>query len=152
MRPLPLAIFAAGLLGISHLHASPCTISPLSVYDTPAFTCQLGPFTMADFTYTFLAGTLHIPDTGLTVTPLTGPDFYGLEFSSALFSATGTDFARYLLAYTFDPAPIRSAEDILNDPVIFPGLVQITTDICRDAAFIGAVCPTSTATLQVFDD
>src|SRR5437764_1493369 len=151
MRPLHFTLLLAATLGCApYLRASACTTSPLSVYDSAGFTCQLGPFTMADFTYTFLAGTFTVPDTAITVTPLNGTDFFAMEFSSTQFSATGSDFTRYLLAYTFDPAPIRSAEDILNDPVIFPGLVQITTDICRDAAFTGAVCPTSTATLQVF--
>jgi hypothetical protein len=134
------------------LHASTCGPAALSVYDSPGFTCQLGNFTLTDFTYTQLSGTVTIPDTAIQVTPSTGPGTLALEFSSSAFSVAGSDFAHYLLAYTWDADPIRSLEDILNDPVIFPGLAQITTTACIDAAFTGAVCPTTTATITVFDN
>jgi len=58
-----------------------------------------------------------------------------------------------LLAYTWDPSPIRSLEDILNTSTpVFPGLAKITTDACRDAAFSGTSCPTSIDTLVVSHD
>ena len=145
-------MFVAGILAFgADLNASPCVPALLSVYDAPGFTCELGPFTLTDFTYTQLAGTVAIPDTSILVTPITGPDFYAVDFSSGAFSVSGTDFTTYLLAYTWDPAPIRSLEDVLNDPVVFPALSQVTTEVCIDSAFIGPLCPTSTTTLTVFD-
>src|SRR5438132_6252927 len=104
MRPLQFAILLAiGPGCVSQLRASACTTSPLSVYDASGFTCQLGPFTLTDFTYSFISGTLTIPDTAITVTPLAGLDFFSLTFSSTLFSASGSGSALYLLAYTWDP-------------------------------------------------
>src|SRR2546430_1568517 len=43
-------------------------------------------------------------------------------------------------------------DDLLNDPVVAPGLIKITTDGCVGAAFVGAVCPTFTNTVIVSDD
>src|ERR1041385_4455046 len=98
---MPLRPALVGLLLLSSvvLHAPPCGSAALSVYDSPGFTCQFGNFTLKDFVYTQLAGTVTIPDTAIQVTPITGPGTLALEFASNAFSVSGSDFARYLLAY-----------------------------------------------------
>jgi len=113
--------------------------------------CQIGGVTVVNVSYTFVSGTISIPDTDITVTPSSGSDLIGLTFSSSDFSASGTNSAVYMLSYTWDPGDIRSLEDILNDPPSFPGLAQITTVDCEDAAF-SPTCLTSTDTLVVSDN
>lgn len=132
-------------------YAAPCVQASLASYEELGSTgCDIGPFTVKDFSYNLLAATVLIPDTAIQVIPAFSPNRFGLRFASQNFSVSGADFAHYLLAYTWDPGDIVSLEDILraNTPV-FPGLVKITTDICKDAAFIGPVCPTSSTSITV---
>ncbi len=135
------------------LFAAACAPALLSVYDAPGFTCDAGSFTVKDFVYSQITGTVTIPDTAITVTPVFGPDTVGLQFSSSQFTVSGADFTKYLLAYTWDPGDIRGFTDFLDtDPPVFPGLAQITTDLCLDAAWVGTSCSTTTATVTVSDD
>ena len=43
-------------------------------------------------------------------------------------------------------------DDVLDDPVIFPGRAEVDTVGCLGAAFTGAICPTSSVAIMVFDD
>jgi hypothetical protein len=135
------------------LTASPCATDLLSNYILLTSTgCQVGPLTVKDFTFNLIAATVVINASDITVTPVFALNRFGLDFSSNSFAVSGSNFAHYLLAYTWDPGDIRSLEDVLGDPVTAPGLGKITTDICEDAAFVGAFCPTTAATTSVFDD
>ncbi|HYW44417.1 MAG TPA: hypothetical protein VE959_16260 [Bryobacteraceae bacterium] len=154
MRAFRFPILLLLALGAAEgLLASPCVPALLSVYDGAGFTCQFSGFTLTNFSYTFVSGTVTIPDSSILVTPVTGPDQLSLAFSSGSWSVSGANSSKYVLAYTWDDfGPIRSLEDILNDPVSSPGLAKITTDICIGAAFAGTVCPTTTTSITVFDD
>ncbi len=136
------------------LFGSACVVDFLTNYEALGATgCQVGPFTVNNFSYTLVASTVNIPDTDITVTPVIGAGSFGLMFSSPDFDVTGNDFARYLLAYTWDPGDIRSLEDVLNTSTpVFPGVATITTDACEDSAFTGATCPTTDVTLVVFSN
>jgi len=113
----------------------------------------MGPFTVKDFSYSSVSTNVAITDSDITVTPVFGPDSFGLLFSSTLWNISGSQFAHYLLAYTWDPGSIRSLEDILNTSTpVAPGVAKITTDACRDAAFVGAFCSTTVDTIVVSHD
>jgi len=111
--------------------------------------CLVGGLTVTNFGYAFSSGVDNIPDTSITVTPSLGPDTLELQFSSPDFSESSGDLAVYQLTYEWDPGDIRSLEDIL-DPPSFPGLVQITSVDCENAAF-SVGCPFSD-TLVVSDN
>jgi hypothetical protein len=83
-----------------------------------------------------------------------GPQaYFGLMFSSGKFSVTGTDSAKYLLTYFWDPGDIRGFMDVLDDPVVPPGLAQVTTGYCFNGEFPpGVDCPPATGTVTVFDN
>jgi hypothetical protein len=115
--------------------------------------CQLDTFTLTNFSYSFVSGTVSIPDSDITVTPSTASDMVGLTFSSPDFSVSGSDSAVYLLGYTYDPGDIRSLEDILNATTpVFPGFAQVTTEDCENSAFSGMTCPNTTDTITVSDN
>jgi hypothetical protein len=137
------------------LFAAACAPAALSVYDTSGFTCTqtLGPntFTVKDVTYSLISGTVAIADSDITVTPVFGSDTLGLMFSSSKFNVTGSDSAKYLLTYFWDPGDIRGFFDILDDPVVPPGLAKIATDFCFNGEF-GVACPPATGTVTVFDN
>jgi hypothetical protein len=144
-----------GLLAFCSLPllAGTCVTDTLFDYEALGVTgCQLGALTVNNFGYSNVSG-LTIPDTAITVTPTFTTGSWTLMFSSSDFDVTGTDSSVDLLTYTFDPGDIRSLEDILNaHSPVFPGLAQITTEDCEDAAFVGATCSTSTDTIVVSDD
>jgi len=134
--------------------SSLCVTGTLASYEAlGAGGCMIGSLTVDNFSYSFISGTVTIPDTSIIVTPTMGLDSVALTFASADFSVSGADSAVYLLAYTWDPGDIRSLEDILNaNSPVYPGLAQITTEDCEDAAFSGSICPTSTDTIVVSDN
>jgi hypothetical protein len=161
IRLLVLFLFAFG--AVPGLFAGPCASALLSVYDTSGFTCTqtLGSytFTAKDVSYTLISGTIAIADTDILVTPVSGvtsvygapQPYFGLEFSSGKFSVTGSDTAKYLLTYFWDPGDIRGFVDILDDPVVPPGLAKIATDFCFNGEF-GVACPPATGTVTVSDN
>jgi hypothetical protein len=48
-----------------------------------------------------------------------------------------------LIGYFWDPGTIRSAGQVMNDPVTAPGLSQLTVTGCENSNFINGVCPTT---------
>jgi MYXO-CTERM domain-containing protein len=147
IRLLFLLTFAAA----PSLFGAACAPALLSVYDAPLFTCQMGSFTLKDVTYSLISGTVTIADTDITVTPSPSSDTLGLKFSSPKFSVSGSDSAKYLLTYFWDPGDIRWLVDVLDDPVTPPGLARIATAFCFNGEF-GVACPPATGTVTVFDD
>jgi hypothetical protein len=133
------------------LFAGACAPALLSVYDAPSFTCQVDQFTLKDVTYSLISGTITIADTDITVTPAIGVNNLSLKFSSAKFSVSGSDSAKYVLTYFWDPGDIRGFAETLDDPVVAPGLAQITTAYCENGEF-GVACPPATITSTVFDN
>ena len=122
------------------LGSAGCTIGPLAP----------GQFaTVKGFAYSLIASTVTIAATDITVTPSQPVDRFALTFSSPKFNVSGSDFARYLLSYTWDPT-IRSLEDILDDPVVAPGTATITVKGCKNAPF--PCLPGDIVTSTVFDN
>src|SRR6202022_1077182 len=76
-----------------------------------------------------------------------------LNFASSGFNVSLNGSVQYLIAYTIDPHDdIESMDDIMDPPSAVLGFANITTVGCVGAAFTGAICPTSTATVTVFDN
>jgi hypothetical protein len=152
-RLLPRWLCVLTICSVPGLAASVCVTDTLSDYIALGATgCQLGVLTVTNFNYSYVSGDVIIAASSITVTPSTAPDLVGLMFSSTDFSVPNTDSAVYSLGYTFDPADIRSLEDILNaDPPTYPGLAQVTTVDCENAAFSPG-CSTSTDTVVVSDN
>jgi len=138
----PLCIPGGSLASYEALGASGCVVDPTT------------SVAVGSFSYTVLPSTGVItPDTDIFVTPVfLGSGHIGLNFTSASFGVTGSQFVDYQIGFTWDPPPIRSADDLLEDPVVPPGSAQVTTSLCLGAAFTGTVCPLSTALLTVSDD
>jgi len=140
------------LLGHLHANAAPVCISgnSLASYESlGAIGCDVGPVTVKDFVFNVASvggGAIAVADTDITVTTEFIPGGVGLGFASGGFNVSGTGFANYLIAYTWDPtADIRGAADILD-----PGLADIVTDLCVGAAFSGATCAGAPISLHVF--
>jgi hypothetical protein len=115
--------------------------------------CQIGSLQAVDFSFTTISSTVIILAGDITVTPMVTGNMLEFKFTSAKFNISGTDTAKYLLAYTVDPGDVRGMEDIMyaNSPV-FPGFASVTTLVCKDAAFSGTSCPSSTASLMTSDN
>jgi MYXO-CTERM domain-containing protein len=114
------------------------------------------PLIVEDFSYGVLSSSspgVVTPDTDIFVTPVVlGSGHPGIELTSDTFSVTGTDFVNYQIGFTWDLPDIRSGDDILTDPVVAPGLAEVTTGLCLGAEYTGTSCSMSTASLTVFDD
>ena len=153
MRLLSVLLLPAAALATPVTPAVPCVVGSLSSYIALGSTgCQVGPLGVVNFSFAPLTGNnVTILAGDVTVTPIVTSPVFGLQFSSPEFTAAENDIVRYLLGYTWDPGDIRSLDDVLSDPPTPPGFAKITTDACIDAAFTDAVCPTSVATISVFD-
>lgn len=133
------------------LHGAVCAPDLLFNYiNLGASGCQIGPYSVVDFTYSLIASSVTIASTDITVTPVFPAGGFGLTFSSDKFNISGSDFARYQLGYTWDPGPIRSLGDVLDsDPPVNPGTVTITTEGCKNSAF--PCLPADSVKVTVFD-
>ncbi len=152
MRRLFLTLSLLACAGAPRLSASLCVTDTLANY-VASSGCTLGEFTLQGFTYMQISGTVTIPASSITVTPLISGDLRSLTFSSASFNLSFPDSSVYLLGYTWDPGDIRSFEDILNaNSPVFPGFATIDTSLCENAAFTGATCANTIDTLQVTDN
>jgi hypothetical protein len=136
------------------LLAGTCVVDTLANYVALGATgCQIGGLTVDNFNYSPVSGDVTIAASDITVTPSFTTGTWTLMFSSGDFNVSGNDSAVYLLAYTWDPGDIRSLEDILNaNSPVYPGLAEISTEDCEDAAFVGSVCSTHTDTITVSDN
>src|SRR5437660_8909198 len=103
-------IVVAGLCAAAH--ATPCAPDTLANYlalaPGPTGGCTVGPLTFHDFGFfivTSSGGPTPVTDAGITVTPVSGPYNFGLQYSSGGFSVTAGQSIQYLLTYTVDPEP-----------------------------------------------
>ena len=91
--------------------------------------------------------------TQIMVTPLMTGLTAGLLFSSNSFQVTGSQSATYLVTYSGDPVIRSVTETIDPPPVIPPGSVSVTTNICLGTVFPpSGICPGPNATLTVSDN
>jgi hypothetical protein len=129
------------------LTASPCTSgATLDTYVALGVTgCTVGPQTVNNFSFSSSAsgGATAIPDTDITVTPTFGSGFYGLLFASSDFSVP-LGSVSYTIGYTWDSIPIRGMDDVLD-----PGDVNILTNGCVGAAFVGVSCSGTPVSVSV---
>lgn len=140
-------VFAGFLILACQLTASPCTSgATLDTYVTLGVAgCTVGPQTVNNFNFFSSAsgGATAIPDTDITVTPIFGSGFYGLLFASSDFSVP-LGSVSYTIDYTWDSIPIRGLGDDLD-----PGDVNILTNGCVGAAFVGVSCSATTVSVSV---
>jgi|SRR6185437_16587523 len=152
MRRLFLTLSLLTCAGAPRLSASLCVTDTLANY-VASSGCSLGEFTLQGFSYAQISGTVTIPSSSITVTPLISGNQLSLTFSSGSFNLSFPDSSVYLLGYTWDPGDIRSFEDILNaNSPTFPGFATIDTSLCENSAFTGATCPNTIDPLQVTDN
>ena len=135
--------------------AGPCIPDTLANYEAlPATGCNVGPLNFSGFSFS-QSGTVMVGDTNIMVSPVFGiiDSDYGLSFTSSGFKVSGTNTSTYVITYLEDPTgPIRSLDDVLDDPVVAPGRAEVDTVGCLGAAFTGGICLTSTVSIMVFDD
>jgi hypothetical protein len=152
MRPLQVLFLAFLLFATAEsIHAAACVPALLSVYDVPSFTCDFGPFTLKDFTFTLgptVGSPATVSDSGILVTPTTASLRYGLSFSSAGWSVTSGQKVTYFIVYTWDPGPIRSLEEVMNDPPTGAGSSTVKTDACLGGAWVGCLFPMTSVTVS----
>ena len=136
--------------------AAPCPAgpSPLSNYTAlpPAGCSVLGDVKVMDFSFALdPASTIAIDEEDITVEPLVlGNLQFGLRFRYGGFAVTVNDLLRFTITYAWDPADIRTLEDVLeiNSPV-FPGEARVDTEVCPGSTF---PCPSPVLTLFVRDN
>src|ERR1035438_375610 len=111
LRSLPRWLGVLAICSAPGLAATICGTDTLANYVAlGSGGCQIGGLTVTGFSSPFVAGTVSIPDTSITVTPSVVGDTLGLTFSSSLFNLSGSDSAKYMLDYTWDPGDIRSLD------------------------------------------
>jgi hypothetical protein len=131
---------AVFLVAALRLSASPCVAGGtlLSYEALGATGCTIGPQTVSNFIFTVVSvggGATAVSDSNIFVTPTFGANSFGAAFASSGFSVTGAGFANYLIAFTWDSIPISGMGDVLD-----PGNVDILTNGCVGAAFVGSSC------------
>jgi hypothetical protein len=141
-------IFAGFLILAFQLSASPCVAgATLDTYVAlGAAGCTIGPQTVNNFSFSVVSvggGATAIADTDITVTPTFGSNLYGAIFGSSDFSVT-TGFVNYVIGFTWDSIPIAGMGDVLD-----PGNVNILTDGCVGAAFVGSFCSGTSVSVDV---
>lgn len=141
-----------------------CQAGTLAQYEVLTNGCTLGTgytFTFSDFTFQVLSGSDGESSgsqlaSAIHVTPVFSPDRQlSLSFSSSIFSVGSGQSAEYLIGYTEDPPPpeiIRFSSALSTDPPVYPGIAQVTTDLCVYAAFDGRSCAGTPFSLSVFDN
>jgi hypothetical protein len=134
--------------------AALCVPGTLAIYILlpPAGCTIAGNVKVTDFEFDVVAVSEPVPAASdIFVTPVVGPgNRYGLKFSSSAFSVAGADFATFEVRYIFDPADIRSLEDIMtaSSPVA-PGLARVDTFGCLGSGYVPS-CPGAEVHLIVF--
>jgi hypothetical protein len=153
------SFFALVILACGCLQAGPCVTGTLFSYEALGATgCTVGNLTAFNFAFSVLGssgGAVPVTDSQINVTPTFGnPGQLGqLNFASTGFNVSVNGSVQYLIAYTWDPHDdIQSMDDIMDPPSAVLGFANVTTVGCMGAAFTGAICPTSTATVMVFDN
>lgn len=150
--------FTVAILACGCLQASPCVPGSLFSYEALGATgCTVGTSTVNNFAFSVLGssgGAVPQTDMQISVTPTFGPSLLGsLNFASSGFSVSVNGSIQYLIAYTWDTnVAIQSMDDTMDPPSAVLGFANVTTVGCIGAAFTGATCPTSTATVVVFDN
>jgi len=137
-------VLAVFLVLAFQLPASPCIVDTLSNYVSGPG-CTIGPETVGGFSFSssVTAGATAIADTDITVTPTSGPDYFGVILSSTDFT-TSVGTVTYLIGFTWDSIPINGMGDVLD-----PGSVNIGTGGCEGIAFVGSSCSGTLATVSV---
>lgn len=136
-----------------------CISGTLASYLALANGCTIGPqptFSFSDFSFNAMV-TKGAPSLlsgkAIDVTPMnTVPSELALQFSSSGFDVGSGQAVEYIVSYTVDPPPPEILHFALAlDPPTSTGLVQIKTELCVGAPFIGTDCPSGiTDNLTVF--
>jgi hypothetical protein len=158
--PVRCLFITVAILAYRCLQASPCVPGTLFSYEALGATgCTVGTLTANNFAFSVLGssgGAVPITDTQINVTPTFGaPSLLGaLNFASSGFNVSVNGSIQYLIAYTWDTQhdSIQRMDDIMDPPSAVLGFANVTTVGCIGAPFTGAICPTSTATVMVFDN
>jgi hypothetical protein len=147
-----------------------CTPGTLAQYEALTAGCILGTnpsFTFTNFSFEIASplpsesasGSILKAAAAIEVTPIFSPDRQlSLSFSSPLFSVGSGQSAEYVIGYTEDPPPpeiIRFGSQLGTDPPVYPGIAQVTTNLCVYAAFTGeagTTCDGKPFSLTVFDN
>ena len=117
--------------------------------------CTIDGLNYSAFAWNETGGTTTVLASQVNFTTSTSPGGLGLlDLSSSQFSVSGTGSLNYTLTYEIDPPPIiiRMFDQDLFDPVTSPGLADIPTTICLGAVWTSSVCPTSTVSVDTFDN
>jgi hypothetical protein len=136
-----------------------CVSGTLASYEALGATgCSVGPINFFNFGFATAAmsgGAVPVDATEITVSPVTAPDSYGLNYASTGFQVSTGQFIQYLLTYTSDPQPpiIHGfAMQMFVDGPVFPGEATVASEECLGFAFSGATCAGSTVSQSVFDN
>ena len=147
MRSLKLVLIMA-VAAAPALFANVCVPDTLANYIALGSTgCSLDGLNATDFSFTDLPGSFKLPASRFFVTPVSTSNVFGFDFTSSEFSVGPNGLLDIQINYFWDPGSIRSAGQVMNDPITPPGLSQITVNGCENSNFIMGVCPTTEFTL-----
>jgi hypothetical protein len=148
-------------LGLLLICSAPGLATPLCVTGTLADYIALGSggcslplsggtVTVADFSYSFVSGTILVPDTDITIGTTLGDT---LLINSPDFSVSGSDSTVFQLAYVWNYTwGAEGLTDYLYGlgiaAPVYPGLAEVSTLICEGAAFSPS-CPSATDRIVV---
>ena len=134
--------------------ANPCVKATLASY-IASRGCTMEGLFFNNFSFQVASvsgGAVPIGASDIAVTPLAVSNSDGLTFTSGGFSVTGTGAVSYIIGYTEDPeGDIRSMDDVLDDPVIPPGVGRSVSQGCLGFSF-STNCSGPTVSISVFDD
>ena len=149
-----LLLAQTALFGTSSGFAPLCVPGTLASYIAlPPVGCTIADdVKVMDFNFNVVAVSgVPVTASQIFVSPVFGPPSrYGLNFSSPMFSVTGSDFGTYEVTYIFDPSDIRSLEDVMTvSSPVFPGVATVDTFGCLGSGYIPN-CPGTEVQLTVF--
>lgn len=154
MRSLKLVLLLA-VVAAPALFANVCVPDTLTAYIAlGAQGCSVGTFDVKDFGFSVINTTAGISPSDILVTPVESGDSLGLIFDSPTHKLiVGIDSTiDLLISYFWDPGTIRSAGQVMNDPVTAPGIAELIVSGCENSNFINGVCPTTEFTSVLATD
>lgn len=138
--------------------ASICTTATLAIYDSPGFSCSLGPLTFGSFQFSTVGTIAPLPvDGAVLVTPINDATSQGLSFQGPFGASAGLQLDVAIAFVITSNPPVIDGDTlaIQGFGVSGGGSVQVTESMCVGAVPVsngGCGGSGGTKSLDVFAD